>query len=196
MCLLVFLYPPEASAFVRHDINVRENDPRQHGRQQIDVEWYKGLEIDAVYPVQTWTLASVIASDTTRVVFIEGVPVAISLRVLEHDLKAKLTGKLLVKVKLIMSRKRYVRDRVGNSAILEFASEFLSTGLVIRLHWMCRQLTRGCEQLVGIRDAVAVHRLFTEHQVREYERCTVSYLKDTIDAPPNIQPYCDCIHCR
>ena len=48
MALVVFVFPSEAAAVIRHVGNARENDKHALVRLQIHVEWYHGLEIKAV----------------------------------------------------------------------------------------------------------------------------------------------------
>ena len=47
MALVVFVFPREAAAVIRHVKNARENDKHALVRLQIHVEWYRGLDIEA-----------------------------------------------------------------------------------------------------------------------------------------------------
>ena len=47
MALVVFVFPLEAAAVVRHVKNARENDKHALVRLQIHVDWYRGLNIEA-----------------------------------------------------------------------------------------------------------------------------------------------------
>jgi len=98
MALIVFLVPAQAAALVRHVQKLRENDVHEYRRLQINAEWYKGLEKEAVYPAQSYTLASAVADDASRVLHISHVPVEKKVQDFSDDLKLAFPGKIIVKV--------------------------------------------------------------------------------------------------
>ena len=50
--------------------------------------------------------------------------------------------------------------------------------------------------ILGIKAAYEAKTTFDNHQVREFEHCTTTYLPDPVQEPPVAQQYCDCLHCR
>ena len=98
MALVVFLVPKQAAAFVRHVRNLREQDEHEFRRLQINAEWYQGLEKEAVYPAQTWTLASVVSDDASRVLHISHVPVEKKVEDFADEMKLAFPDKIIVKV--------------------------------------------------------------------------------------------------
>ena len=48
MAIVCFIYPAEAAALVRHAQNTKESDGHGYRRLQVDIEWYHGVEIEAV----------------------------------------------------------------------------------------------------------------------------------------------------
>lgn len=98
MALVVFLVPQHAEAFVRHVQNLRDHDEHEYRRLQINAEWYKGLEKEAVYPAQTWTLASVVTDDASRVLHISHVSVNKKVQDFADDMKMAFPDKIVVKV--------------------------------------------------------------------------------------------------
>ena len=168
MALVIFLFPHEASSFVRHVHNVRENDSHGSRALQVDVDWYKGLEIDAVYPAQLQTLASTLSEHASRVLLVSRIPVKVTTAEFAHDMKLCFSDKIFVKVAIIQPTKRYVREREGNMAILEFAS---------------------------IRDAAEVMERFKSRVIADYQRSAVEWTGDSCERAPAKMPYCDCSSC-
>ncbi|MCJ1245761.1 hypothetical protein MMC30_002965 [Trapelia coarctata] len=98
MALVVFLVPAHAAAFVRHVKNLREQDEHEYRRLQINAEWYKGLETEAVYPAQNFSLASVLTDDASRVLYISHVSVNKKVQDFADDMKMAFPEKIIVKV--------------------------------------------------------------------------------------------------
>ena len=67
-------------------------------RLQIDVEWLKGIEEEAVYPVQGHTLAQVLTQEASRVLFITCVSVHKKVSDFAFDMKMSFPDKIVVKV--------------------------------------------------------------------------------------------------
>ncbi|KAH0559245.1 hypothetical protein GP486_004242 [Trichoglossum hirsutum] len=121
IALVVFVFPAEAEDFVRHVKAMKENNYQEHRRLQIDADWYKGSEHNAVYPLTYQIALRVIGDDTRRVLGVNGIPLQKKKEQVNEELKLNL-GKLMVKVGLMTSNKRYVRERDGKMAIIEFSS--------------------------------------------------------------------------
>ena len=98
MALIVFLVPGHAAAFVRHVQNLRAHNEHEYRRLQINAEWYRGLEKEAIYPAQTWTLASVLVDDASRVLHISHVSVDKKVQDFADDMKLAFPDKVVVKV--------------------------------------------------------------------------------------------------
>ncbi|KAI9777166.1 MAG: hypothetical protein M1839_009009 [Geoglossum umbratile] len=167
IALIAFLFPAEAEDFVKHVKTTKENNHQEYRRLQIDADWYKGSEHFAIYPFRYQISLGVIGEGAGRVLGINGV----SLHKKKEDVNQELNGclrKLLVKVGLITPIKRYVQERDGKMAIIQFAS---------------------------IKDAIEAKRLFEAGLVHGYEGCSVQWLKDPCDKPAIGQPWCNCNSC-
>jgi hypothetical protein len=110
IALVVFVFPAEAEDFVKHVKAVKENDYQEYRRLQIDADWYKGSEHHAVYPLMYQIALRVIGEDARRVLGVNGIPLQKKKEDVNKELNIYL-GKLMVKVGLMMSNKRYVRER-------------------------------------------------------------------------------------
>ena len=168
MALVVFLFPHEAASLVRHVQNVRENDRNGYRALQVEVDWYRGLELNAIYPAQKHVLAAAMAEKASRVLLINKISKKITTSQLAHDMKLCFPNKLLVKVAIATPKKRYVAKRDGNMGIVEFTS---------------------------IRDAVEVMERFKAGAIAGYRECEVEYLADSCERAPTKMPYCDCLSC-
>ncbi|MCJ1378662.1 hypothetical protein MMC17_001761 [Xylographa soralifera] len=169
MALVVFLFPSEAGAMVKHVKNIRENNAHEYRRLQIDAEWYKGLETKAVYPAQAFTLATMLVEGASRIVLVTHVSVLKKTQDFAQDMKTSFPDKIIVKAAISKPTKRYVQERDGNSGILEFAS---------------------------IKDAFEVMEVFKNNGVLGYEGSTVEWLQDSCDVAKPALPYCDCLMCN
>ena len=76
---------------------------------------------------------------------------------------------LVVKVRLVRERKRYVREREGNVAVLEMAS---------------------------VRDAVEVKGRVERGGIGGFEGWGVEFLADPVEREGVGEPWCDCLFCR
>ncbi|MCJ1478114.1 hypothetical protein MMC13_006790 [Lambiella insularis] len=168
LALVVFVFPAEATVFVRHVTNLRENDRHEYRRLQIDAEWYKGSEADAIYPAQVNTLAAVISEDLSRVFLVNHVSTGKRAQDFAHDMKISFPDKIIVKAAISKPIKRYVQARDGNAGILEFASIML---------------------------AYEVMERFKAKSVTGYEQSTVEWLSDSCDTYKPSLPFCDCLNC-
>lgn len=167
--IVVFVYPYEASGFLRHIKCAKENDAHAYRRLQLDAEWYGGHERDAIYPSQNFVMAAAVGESASRVLLIRGVDKRKTTAEVAHDLKIRFYDKILVKVAVVPPSKRYVQARDGNMGIIEFAS---------------------------IKDAMDVRERFITNDVSDYTHCTVEFLQDSCDRGPGRQPYCDCLNCN
>ncbi|MCJ1392602.1 hypothetical protein MMC18_005472 [Xylographa bjoerkii] len=169
MALVVFLFPSEADAMVKHVKNLRENNAHEYRRLQIDAEWYKGLETKAIYPAQVFTLATMITEDASRILLVTHVSVLKKTQDFAQDMKTSFPDKIIVKAATSKPIKRYVQERDGNSGILEF---------------------------VSIKDAFEVMEKFKNEDVLGYEESTAEWLADSCDVAKPALPYCDCLMCN
>ena len=166
---MIFVYPYEASGFLRHVKCAKENDSHAYRQLQLDAEWYGGHEKEAVYPAQNFVMAAAVGEEASRVLLINGLSVRLSTAEFAHDLKIRFYDKILVKVAVVPPGKRYVQARDGNMGIIEFAS---------------------------IKDAMEVRERFIAKSVSDYAHCSVEWLQDPCDRRPGRQPYCDCLKCN
>ncbi|KAI9696773.1 MAG: hypothetical protein M1836_005135 [Candelina mexicana] len=167
VALIIFVFPGEASAFVQHCTAIRENSSQDYRALQMDVEWYQGTEPAAIYPAQNRILSAVIAEEATRVIMVNGINPETKKEDLARDISFKLQ-KILVKVAVLTPSKKYVQEREGNMAVLEFAS---------------------------IKDAMEAFQLFENRLVSDYSHLTVSWLRDSCDRAITKRGYCHCINC-
>ncbi|KAI9786295.1 MAG: hypothetical protein M1835_003101 [Candelina submexicana] len=167
VALVIFVFPAEASGFVQHCTAVRENSSQDYRALQMDVEWYQGTEPAAIYPAQNGILSAVIAEEASRVIIVNGINPQTKKEDLARDISFKLQ-KILVKVAVLTPSKRYVQEREGNMAVLEFAS---------------------------IKDAKEAFQLFENRLVSDYSHLTVSWLRDSCDRAVTKRGYCHCINC-
>lgn len=122
--LVTYVYPEDAKRFIEHVKSAQENSAHEYRRLQISAAWYGGVESKAVYPAQERTLGSVIAVGATRALLLNGIHKDTKLEVLSKDMRWRMPSRLLVKVRLIRATKRYVKNSIGNEAILEFACRY------------------------------------------------------------------------
>lgn len=165
---VVFLFPAEAAAFVRHAQTVRHTDRQAYRRLQLDVDWYQGDETKAIMPVQPVTYLKVIDQEARRVLKIEGVPLETRKEDFALDMKRCLR-KILVNVALVKDPRRHVREKVGCAAIVGFAS---------------------------IRDAFEAMTMFRDGRVPGYGDKKVSWLRDPCDKSAAKLQDCECLHCK
>ena len=168
--IVIFVFPTEAEAFVKHVSTVKERDGNTHRRLQLDAEWYGGSEDRAIYPVQPRIYVEVLANEARRVLKLSGVKATKRKKDVAEDMKV-LLGKILVKVALIVEKRRYVREEEGNAAIVEFAS---------------------------IKDAVEAMVKFKKGRIAGYEGSQASWLSDPCDKPNKYGQFdgCWCRNCK
>ncbi len=165
--LVVFVHPHEAAAFIEHVQSVKERNRKDYRRLQINAEFYRGVEMEAVYPAQKYILAAVIAAEATRSILLRGLPTTLSLDEFARHIKFRLS-KILVKVTLVKVKNSFTRKREGDIGILDFAS---------------------------IRDAVEVIEAFGSKKVSDYTQCAAEWLPDPCCNVPSKRDYCHCMHC-
>lgn len=165
--IVIFVHPDEAAAFISHAQTLRKQNPRDYRRLQIDAEWYRSTEIQAIYPTQTYILAAVIAAEASRSVLLRGLPTELGLAEFARHMKLRLS-KILVKVTLVIQRNSFTRKREGNIGILDFAS---------------------------VRDAVEVMEAFGAKKVSDYTQCTAEWVPDPCCRLPEQKDYCQCLFC-
>ena len=166
--LIVFLLPVEAFTFIRHVQMVRQNDAQGYRRLQVDAEWYGGDETKAVLPIQRGVFQMVVQKKATRVLRLGRIPMTTKREDLAAQLRSSL-GMILVNVALVKDQKRHIRELVGHSAILEFAS---------------------------IKDAHAALQSFRRGVVAGFPTNPVGFLCDPCDRPAEKSPGCSCRNCR
>ncbi|KAI9879109.1 MAG: hypothetical protein M1830_009562 [Pleopsidium flavum] len=165
--LVIFVHPVDAAAFVQHIQSVKMKSLEDYRRLQINAEFYRGVESEAVYPAQKYILAAVIAAEASRSILLRGLPTTLSLNEFAQHMKLRLS-KILVKVTLVKQRNSFTRKRDGNIGILDFAS---------------------------IRDAVEVTEAFRSKKVSDFTQCTAEWLPDPCCKGPSKKDYCRCMHC-
>ena len=167
MAVVIFIFPGEARTFIRHNQIVRRKDPLAYRQLQLEAQWYGGEEKTAVMPLQRGIYQLVLGERATRVLQLKRIPLSKKREELADELK-KAFGPILVKVGLIRHPKRHVREKNGNSALIEFTS---------------------------IKDAYEAFRSFNEGKVVGYEDGLVSWLRDPCDRPAPKSPFCICRGC-
>lgn len=165
--LIVFLLPEEAFTFIEHVQMVRENDAQGYRRLQVDAEWYGGDETEAVLPIQRGVFQAVVQKNATRVLRLGRIPMTTKREDLVARLRSSL-GMILVNVALVKDQKRHIRELVGHSAILEFAS---------------------------IKDAHTALQSFRRGAVAGFVTNPVGFLCDPCDRPAEKSRGCLCRNC-
>lgn len=123
--MIAFLFPWEAEAFLKHIQMAREKSDHEFRRLQISAEWYRGLEIDSVYPGQKHLIAKVLGENASRAVRIDGISKEIKKDMLLEVFKQHFPD--LVRLRLVVPKKRYEQEREdSNMMILEFNSKLES----------------------------------------------------------------------
>jgi hypothetical protein len=168
--IVVFVFSTEAEAFVKHVNTVKQKDAHTFRRLQLDAEWYGGSEDRATYPIQQRVFYNVLVHEARRVIKVNGVKVAKSKKDVAEDMKVSL-GVILAKVALVVEKRRFVREEVGNAVIVEF---------------------------VSIKDAAEAMVKFQKGKVPGYEGCQVSWLSDPCDKANRYGTFagCWCRHCK
>ena len=167
--IVVFVYPYEALAFLRHIKCAKENDSHAYRQFQLDAEWYGGHESRAIYPSQSSIMAAAIGEDASRILLIKGLALTLTPAEFAHDLKIRFYDEILVKVAIVPPAKRYVQERDGNMGIIELAS---------------------------IKDAMEVRERFIAKNVSDYGHCSVEFLQDSCARNPGRYQFCDCLSCH
>jgi hypothetical protein len=89
---------------------------------QISADWYKGVELSSVYPVQKNLLRKIVLEGASRCIKVLGIPKGIKHGDLEWVFKHFFPD--LVVLRLCIPKKRYEAEKLNsNSVILEFNSE-------------------------------------------------------------------------
>ena len=167
MAIVIFIFPGEARTFVKHNQILQRKDPLAYRQLQLEARWYGGEEKTATMPLQRGIFQLVLGERATRVLRLERIPLSKKREELADELQ-KAFGMILVKVVLIRHPKRHIREKNGNSALIEFTS---------------------------IKDAYEVFGSFKEGKVVGYEDGLVSWLRDPCDRPAPKSPFCMCRGC-
>ncbi|KAI9762032.1 MAG: hypothetical protein M4579_000668 [Chaenotheca gracillima] len=164
---VVFAFPGEAKAFLTHNKVMCDHEPDHYRDQQIDVDWVEGDEKRSVAFIQTNVHMLVIDKDARRALLMDKISLNVRKEDLFEEMRAAL-GKVLVKVSLIRDSRRYVRERDGNQAILEF---------------------------VSIKDAFEAKTALEEGRIYQFQHHKVSWAKDPCDRYPPKSQHCFCVGC-
>ena len=167
MALVIFLFTDDAATFVCHAKAIQKNDPQAHRQMQIDVDWYRGDEKEAILPIQPSIYAQVIGKNFERVLRVDRIALDRKREDMADELKERL-GKVLINVSIERDPRRHVRELRGNHVKIEFTS---------------------------IKDAYESLQRFKADKVAGYEGRTVGWTRDPCDRKPEKMPYCKCFHC-
>ena len=127
--VVAFVFPWEAEAFIKHMQKTLEKSDHEFRRLQINAEWYKGLEIDSVYPSQRHMVARVLLEGASRAIQVDGISKHITHQVLLDEFKLRFPD--IVRLSRVVPKKRYEQEKEdSNKMILEFNSK-----------WRCRQIS-------------------------------------------------------
>ncbi|KZF23388.1 hypothetical protein L228DRAFT_267395 [Xylona heveae TC161] len=168
LAIVVFALPTDAEGFIRHIKFVKDNDPSAYRALQINAEWYKGVELQAMWPSQP-SLVQWILTGATRCLQLFGIDIGQK----PDDFAEAVTcglGIRPIKVAIIHQKKRQVKTaQLGNSGIIEFSS---------------------------IKDAVESRQKILEKRAPGLNNCRVEFLGDPADNAPVRREYCACQTCN
>lgn len=167
IALVVFLYPADAENFIEHIRTIKRDDRQAYRQLQIDAEWYGGTELTAIYPMQKTTLAAALKK-ASRVLCLLRIAPSKSTATISRELQFYLEL-APVKIAVITPQDRFVHQRDGKYAVLEFAS---------------------------IKDAVKGYRLFQDNAPFQYEQCELMWLSDPCERTAEKISKCRCGNCR
>ena len=124
--VLLFVYPQEAEAFIKHIEYARGISDHEFRRLQLAATWYKTISLDAIYPTQPGVLAQILSHGASRAIKVDGISNDVHIGMLEAFLKSHFEH--MVGLRLIRPTKNYEKNRENSTFMLiDFDSRAMLT---------------------------------------------------------------------